>query len=251
MPFFKPKEDTAALVYFDHLPRHVAIIMDGNGRWAKKRGLPRTAGHAAGAENFRTIATYCKEIGLEYLTVYAFSTENWKRPAEEVSAIMGLLKKYLIEAIGKMERDRVKMCFFGDLSPLPQELRDLCEQTREISKHYEGVQVNICLNYGGRDELVRAAKAFALDCAAGKADPNHLTEAQFGNYLFSAGVPDPDLVIRPSGEERISNFLLWQSAYAEYYFTDVLWPDFNRDELHRALAAYQHRQRRFGGVING
>lgn len=251
MPFFKPKEDTAALVDFDHLPRHVAIIMDGNGRWAKKRGLPRTAGHAAGAENFRTIATYCKEIGLEYLTVYAFSTENWKRPAEEVSAIMGLLKKYLIEAIGKMERDRVKMCFFGDLSPLPQELRDLCEQTREISKHYEGVQVNICLNYGGRDELVRAAKAFALDCAAGKADPNHLTEVQFGNYLFSAEVPDPDLVIRPSGEERISNFLLWQSAYAEYYFTDVLWPDFNRDELHRALAAYQHRQRRFGGVING
>ena len=251
MPFFKPKEDTAALVDFEHLPRHVAIIMDGNGRWAKKRGLPRTAGHAAGAENFRTIATYCKEIGLEYLTVYAFSTENWKRPAEEVSAIMGLLKKYLIEAIGKMERDRVKMCFFGDLSPLPQELRDLCEQTREISKHYEGVQVNICLNYGGRDELVRAAKAFALDCAAGKGDPNHLTEAQFGNYLFSAGVPDPDLVIRPSGEERISNFLLWQSAYAEYYFTDVLWPDFNRDELHRALAAYQHRQRRFGGVING
>ena len=251
MPFFKPKEDTAALVDFDHLPRHVAIIMDGNGRWAKKRGLPRTAGHAAGAENFRTIATYCKEIGLEYLTVYAFSTDNWKRPAEEVSAIMGLLKKYLIEAIGKMERDRVKMCFFGDLSPLPQELRDLCEQTKEISKHYEGVQVNICLNYGGRDELVRAARAFALDCAAGKADPNHLTEAQFGNYLFSAGVPDPDLVIRPSGEERISNFLLWQSAYAEYYFTDVLWPDFNRDELHRALAAYQHRQRRFGGVING
>ena len=248
MPFFKPKEDTAALVDFDHLPRHVAIIMDGNGRWAKKRGLPRTAGHAAGAENFRTIATYCKEIGLEYLTVYAFSTENWKRPAEEVSAIMGLLKKYLIEAIGKMERDRVKMCFFGDLSPLPQELRDLCEQTREISKHYEGVQVNICLNYGGRDELVRAAKAFALDCAAGKADPNHLTEAQFGNYLFSAGVPDPDLVIRPSGEERISNFLLWQSAYAEFYFTDVLWPDFSKEELHKAIAAFQGRSRRFGGV---
>ena len=248
MPFFKPKEDTAALVDFDHLPRHVAIIMDGNGRWAKKRGLPRTAGHAAGAENFRTIATYCKEIGLEYLTVYAFSTENWKRPAEEVSAIMGLLKKYLIEAIGKMERDRVKMCFFGDLSPLPQELRDLCEQTKEISKHYEGVQVNICLNYGGRDELVRAARAFALDCAAGKADPNHLTEAQFGNYLFSAGVPDPDLVIRPSGEERISNFLLWQSAYAEFYFTDVLWPDFTKEELDRALVSYQKRSRRFGGV---
>ena len=252
LAFWKKKSGgSAGQVDFDHLPRHVAIILDGNGRWAKRRGLPRTAGHRAGAENFRKIATYCRDIGLEYLTVYAFSTENWKRPAEEVSAIMGLLKKYLIEAIGKMERDRVKMCFFGDLSPLPQELRDLCEQTKEISKHYEGVQVNICLNYGGRDELVRAARAFALDCAAGKADPNHLTEAQFGNYLFSAGVPDPDLVIRPSGEERISNFLLWQSAYAEYYFTDVLWPDFNRDELHRALAAYQHRQRRFGGVING
>lgn len=248
MPLFKPKEDTAALVDFDKLPRHVAIIMDGNGRWAKRRGLPRTAGHAAGAENFRTIATYCKEIGLEYLTVYAFSTENWKRPAEEVSAIMGLLKKYLLEAIGRMERDRVKMCFFGDLSPLPEELRLLCEQTREISKHYDGVQVNICLNYGGRDELLRAAKAFALDCAEGRADPNHLTEAAFSRYLYSGGVPDPDLVIRPSGELRLSNFLLWQSAYSEFYYTDALWPDFSKDELHRALAAYQARSRRFGGV---
>ena len=248
MPLFKPKQDTAALVDFDKLPRHVAIIMDGNGRWARRRGLPRTAGHAAGAENFRTIATYCKEIGLEYLTVYAFSTENWKRPAEEVSAIMGLLKKYLLEAIGRMERDRVKMCFFGDLSPLPEELRLLCEQTREISKHYDGVQVNICLNYGGRDELLRAAKAFALDCAEGRADPNHLTEAAFSQYLYSGGVPDPDLVIRPSGELRLSNFLLWQSAYSEFYYTDALWPDFSKDELHRALAAYQARSRRFGGV---
>ena len=250
MPFFKPRENTAALVDFTRLPRHVAIIMDGNGRWAKKRGLPRTAGHAAGAENFRTIATYCKEIGLEYLTVYAFSTENWKRPSDEVAAIMGLLKKYLIEAIEKMERDRVKMCFFGDLSPLPEDPRLLCEQTREISRHYDGVQVNICLNYGGRDELIRAAKAFAMDCASGRADPNHLSEGQFSGYLFSRGVPDPDLVIRPSGELRISNFLLWQSAYSEFYYTDVLWPDFSKDELHRALAAYQRRQRRFGGVTN-
>ena len=246
MAWFQKKETPA--VDFSRLPRHVAIIMDGNGRWAKRRGLPRTAGHAAGAENFRTIATYCKEIGLEYLTVDAFSTENWKRPAEEVSAIMGLLKKYLLEAIERMERDRVKMCFFGDLSPLPQELRLLCEQTREISKHYDGVQVNICLNYGGRDEIVRAAQAFARDCALGKADPNHLTEAAFSDYLFSKGVPDPDLVIRPSGELRISNFLLWQSAYAEFYYTDVLWPDFSKEELCRALAAYQARSRRFGGV---
>ncbi len=233
------------------LPRHIAIIMDGNGRWAKKRGLPRTAGHAAGAETFRAIATYCKEIGLSYLTVYAFSTENWKRPAQEVSSIMGLLKKYLLEAIAQMERDRVKLCFFGDLSPLPQELRELCERTREISRHYEGVQVNICLNYGGRYELLRAARAFAGDCLRGKARPEDLTEEAFSSYLFSSGVPDPDLIIRPSGEVRISNFLLWQSAYAEYYFTDVLWPDFDKAELCRALAVYQRRSRRFGGVDNG
>ena len=247
MALFKRKEGPAQ-VDFDHLPRHVAIIMDGNGRWAKQRGLPRTAGHAAGAENFRAIATYCKEIGLEYLTVYAFSTENWKRPADEVQAIMGLLEKYLLEAIGRMERDRVKMCFFGDLSPLTPELRALCERTKEISRHYDGVQVNICLNYGGRDEILRGARAYARDCMEGKADPDALTEADFSRCLFSAGVPDPDLIIRPSGEIRVSNFLLWQSAYAEFYFTDVLWPDFGKEELNRALASYQHRSRRFGGV---
>lgn len=246
MLFFKPAEEAQADL--TRLPRHIAVIMDGNGRWARKRGLPRTAGHAAGAETFRTIATYCKEIGLEYLTVYAFSTENWKRPAEEVGAIMGLLKKYLLEAIGQMERDRVKMEFFGDLSPLPQELRDLCQRTREISTHYEGCQVNICLNYGGRDELLRAARAYVQECLEGKADPNHLSEAQFSGYLFSRGVPDPDLIIRPSGELRLSNFLPWQSAYSEFYFTDVLWPDFSKEELHRAIAAYQSRSRRFGGV---
>lgn len=248
MPLFKSKNEPLPQADLSQLPRHIAIIMDGNGRWAKQRGLPRTAGHAAGAETFRTIATYCKQIGLEYLTVYAFSTENWKRPAEEVSAIMGLLKKYLLEAISQMERDKVRMEFFGDLSPLTPELRELCEQTREISKRYEGCQVNICLNYGGRDELLRAAQSYARDCQEGRADPNHLTPDQFGDYLFSKGVPDPDLVIRPSGELRLSNFLLWQSAYAEFYFTDVLWPDFDREELHRAIAAFQSRSRRFGGV---
>lgn len=249
MAFFQKKPNPIdSQVDFQHLPRHIAIIMDGNGRWAKRRGLPRSAGHAAGAENFRTIATYCKEIGLDYLTVYAFSTENWKRPDEEVSAIMSLLKKYLMEAIGRMERDKVKMEFFGDLSPLTPELRELCQRTREISRHYDGCQVNICLNYGGRDELMRAAMSFALDCVEGRADPNHLTQNQFGGYLFSNGVPDPDLVIRPSGELRLSNFLLWQSAYAEFYFTDVLWPDFSKEELHRAIAVYQGRARRFGGV---
>lgn len=247
MAFLKKRKNMPA-VNMEHLPRHIAIIMDGNGRWARLRGLPRTAGHAAGAETFRTVATFAKDIGLEYLTVYAFSTENWKRPKEEIDAIMNLLEKYLHEAIDRMAKDKVKMAFFGDLSPLSPKLLDLCRQTEEISKGYDGCQVNICLNYGGRDEIIRAARAYAADCVEGNADPNHLTERDFSRYLFSAGVPDPDLVVRPSGEVRISNFLLWQSAYAEFYFTDVLWPDFTTDELMRAIADYQHRSRRYGGV---
>ncbi len=230
------------------VPRHIAIVMDGNGRWATKRGLPRTAGHSVGSETFRKIATYCKEIGVEYLTVYAFSTENWKRSEEEVGAIMGLLKKYLFEALEKMEKDRIRLEFFGDLSRLTPELRELCERSREVSQRYEGFQANICLNYGGRDEIIRAARAFAQKCVDGEMDPAELTEADFGNMLFSSGIPDPDLIIRPSGELRISNFLLWQSAYAEYYFTDVLWPDFGPEELEKAIAAFNQRNRRFGGV---
>ena len=248
MALFKAKEKENIAPDMTCLPRHIAIIMDGNGRWAKKRGLPRTAGHAAGAETFRSIATYCKEIGLDYLTVYAFSTENWKRPEAEVNAIMGLLKKYLMEAIGQMERDRVKMEFFGDTSVLTPELQDLIARTREISRHYEGCQVNICLNYGGRDEILRAARAFAQECAEGKAKPEDLTEDRLSNGLFSAGVPDPDLVIRPSGELRLSNFLLWQSAYSEFYYSDVLWPDFTKEDLNCAIAAFQQRDRRYGGV---
>ncbi len=248
MAFFSRRRVQVPKVDLEALPRHVAIIMDGNGRWAKGRGLPRKAGHAAGAETFRTIATFAKELGLEYLTVYAFSTENWKRPADEVSSIMTLLEKYLHEAIETMARDKVKMAFWGDLAPLAPHLRALCRETEEISKQYDGCQVNICLNYGGRDELVRAAKAFALDCVEGHADPGHLTEEAFSGYLYSAGVPAPDLVIRPSGELRLSNFLLWQAAYAEFYVTDVLWPDFSKEDLLRALAAYQSRSRRYGGI---
>ena len=248
MAFLRRREQSEPRVDMARLPRHVAIIMDGNGRWAKKRGLPRKAGHAAGAETFRTVATFAKDLGLEYLTVYAFSTENWKRPADEVASIMGLLEKYLHEAIDTMAKDKVKMAFFGDLSPLPPKLQALCRETEEISKGYDGCQVNICLNYGGRVELIRAAKAFALDCVEGRADPSHLTEETFSGYLYSTGVPDPDLVIRPSGELRLSNFLPWQSAYAEFYFTGVLWPDFTKEELLRAIAAYQSRSRRYGGV---
>ena len=231
------------------LPRHIAIILDGNGRWAKKRGLPRTAGHAVGAENFRKIATYCKNIGVEYLTVYAFSTENWKRPPEEVKTIMKLLKNYLQEAIDTMERDHIKMKVLGDVSELSEELREMVDRTNEISSHYDGFQANICLNYGGRAEIVNAARRYAEELAAGKADAE-LTEEMFASYLYSAGIPDPDLLIRPGGETRLSNFLLWQCAYSEFYFTDVLWPDFTSDELDKAIAEFKRRDRRFGKVKN-
>ena len=233
----------------ERLPRHVAIIMDGNGRWAAKRGLPRSAGHAAGAETFRRVATYCKDIGIKYLTVYAFSTENWQRPPDEIGTIMGLLEKYLHEAITKMERDRVKMKFFGDVSVLTPELKALIASTEELSQRFEGVQVNICINYGGRDEILRAARNYASDVAGGHIQNDGiLTGEVFSRYLYSSGIPDPDLMIRPSGEMRLSNFLLWQSAYTELYFTDVLWPDFKERELDRAILSYQARDRRYGGV---
>jgi len=229
------------------VPRHIAIILDGNGRWAKKRGLPRTAGHVAGAETFRRIATYCKNIGVEYLTVYAFSTENWKRPEGEVKAIMKLLDRYLHEAIETMAKDNLRLCLFGDVSGLSPELQKLIEKTNALSEISDGFQANMCVNYGGRDEIVNAAKRYAAELAAGKADAE-LTEEQFGNYLYSAGIPDPDLLIRPGGEKRLSNFLLWQCAYAEFYFTDVLWPDFDEAELDRAIEEFTRRDRRFGGV---
>ena len=228
-------------------PRHIAIIMDGNGRWAKKRGLPRTAGHAAGAESFRRIANYCRTLGVEYLTVYAFSTENWKRSQEEVAGIMKLLRRYLEEALQDMEKNRVCFRFFGDLSKLSPELQQLCRDAEQRSEEYD-VQVNFCLNYGGRDEIVHAAKAFAADVAAGKRQSEELTEELLSTYLYSAGVPDPELIIRPSGELRTSNFLLWQSAYSEYVFMNVLWPDFGPEDLDQAIEEYHRRNRRFGGT---
>ena len=244
MPIFTKKPESTPR----QIPTHIAIIMDGNGRWARKRGLPRTAGHAVGAEAFRTIANYAKSIGRKYLTVYAFSTENWKRSQEEVSTIMDLLEKYLRELIRDMDKNQVRFCFFGDLSRLSPTLQAEAREAAEKSRQYDAVQVNFCINYGGRDEILRAARAFAAKCAAGEARPEELTEETFSDLLWSAGVPDPDLVIRPSGEERISNFLLWQSAYAEYYFTDTLWPDFGPKDLDLAIEAYNHRSRRFGGA---
>ena len=228
-------------------PRHIAIIMDGNGRWAKKRGLPRTAGHSAGAEAFRRIANYCRTLGVKYLTVYAFSTENWKRSQEEVGGIMLLLRRYLEEAIRDMTKNRVRFRFFGDLSKLSPQLQKLCYDAENQSAEYD-VQVNFCLNYGGRDEIVRAARAFAAQVAEGKRKPEELTEELFSSYLYSAGVPDPELIIRPSGELRTSNFLPWQSAYSEYVFMDVLWPDFGPQDLDKAIDEYHRRNRRFGGA---
>ena len=229
-------------------PRHIAIIMDGNGRWAKKRGLPRTAGHAAGAESFRRIANYCRSIGVEYLTVYAFSTENWKRSQEEIGGIMRLLGQYLKEALQDMAKNHVRFKFFGDLSRLSPDLQKLCREAEKQSAVYQGVQVNFCLNYGGRDEMVMAAKAFARDVEEGKRNAEELTEDILSGYLYSANIPDPELIIRPSGEMRTSNFLLWQSAYSEYVFMDVLWPDFGPDDLDKAIEEYHCRNRRFGGV---
>ncbi len=230
------------------VPRHIAIIMDGNGRWAKKRNLPRTAGHAAGAEAFRRIANYCRTLGVEYLTVYAFSTENWKRSADEVSGIMRLLGAYLREALRDMEKNHVRFKFFGDLSRLSPKLRELCIEAESISSTFHDVQVNFCLNYGGRDEIVKAAQQAALDVQAGKIQPGELTEEVFSQYLYSKDVPDPELIIRPSGEMRTSNFLLWQSAYSEYVFMDILWPDFAPEHLDEAIMQYHRRNRRFGGV---
>lgn len=228
-------------------PTHIAIIMDGNGRWAKQRGLPRTAGHAAGAEAFRCIANYCRTLGVRYLTVYAFSTENWKRSAQEVAGIMKLLRRYLEEALQDMEKNRVCFRFFGDLTKLSPDLQKLCADAESRSRDYD-VQVNFCLNYGGRDEIVQATRHFARDVAAGKFRPEDLTEELFSSYLYSRGVPDPELIIRPSGEERTSNFLPWQSVYSEYVFMNVLWPDFSPEHLDQAIAEYHRRNRRFGGT---
>ena len=231
-----------------NIPVHIAAIMDGNGRWAQKRGLPRTAGHSAGSEAFQNAAEYLQSLGVKYFTVYAFSTENWKRPAEEVQAIMGLLDRYLRKAIREMAEKNIRLRFLGDLEPLPEGLKKLIAETNEISRSTTGMQVNVCLNYGGRDEIVRAARAFAEKVAVGECTPDALNEENFSDLMFSAGVPDPELVIRPSGELRLSNFLLWQSAYSEFVYMNVLWPDFKEKDLDAAIAEFHRRNRRFGGV---
>ena len=228
----------------EHVPRHIAIIMDGNGRWAKNRLLPRHMGHAAGSEAFRKIAYHCRDIGVEYLTAYAFSTENWKRPQEEIDEIFRLLHKYLDETLETMLKDHVRLRFLGDLSVLPPGLAERVQRAHTISEGFPEklCQINICLNYGGRDEILRAVKALL------KGAPGELTAEAFAGCLDTAGIPDPDLLIRPGGDKRLSNFLLWEIAYTELYFTKTLWPDFGVRELDRAVRDYAGRQRRFGGI---
>lgn len=230
------------------LPRHVGIIMDGNGRWAKKRGLPRTAGHTVGANNFRTITKYCSSIGIPYLTVYAFSTENWKRPADEVQALMKLFRQYLEEALRDFQEENIKVIFIGDKSGFAPNLQALIEETERASANKTGMVLNIAMNYGGRDEITKAARELALKVKEGTLSVDDINEQAISDHLYTASQPDPDLIIRPSGERRISNFLLWQSAYAEYVTMDVLWPDFKPKDLEKALDEYAARNRRFGGV---
>lgn len=231
------------------LPEHVGIIMDGNGRWAKKRGMPRQAGHRVGAENFRKITRYCNSIGIKYLTVYAFSTENWKRPKEEVDALMSLFYDYLVEALRDFREENIRTRFIGDVTAFAPELQRLIKETEELSADKTGMCLNIAMNYGGRDELVRAVQMIAKDVTDGKLSAEDVTAELISSQLYTAGQPDPDLIIRPSGEYRTSNFLLWQSAYSEYVFMDdILWPDFTTENLEEALDEYAKRNRRFGGV---
>jgi undecaprenyl diphosphate synthase len=230
------------------LPRHIAIIMDGNGRWAKQRGLPRSAGHSAGASNFRKITRYCNKIGIQYLTVYAFSTENWKRPKDEVDAIMNLFRDYLKEALSDFQSENIKTRFIGDTSVLADDIKQLIKEAEEVSSKATGLTLNIAMNYGGRAELAMAAREICRDAAAGKIRPDEVTEDMLANYLFTAGQPDPDIIIRPSGERRISNFMLWQAAYSEFWYSDVLWPDFSPEQLEYAIDDFNGRSRRFGGL---
>ena len=236
MSLFRKKENGER-----KLPVHIAIIMDGNGRWAKKRALPRTAGHVAGSENFKTIARYCNKIGIKYLTVYAFSTENWKRPSSEVDAIMNLLRGYLKDSIN-FKSENIKLQFIGNLAALPEDIIALMKNAEKESEGATGLVVNMAVNYGGRDEIVAAVREII------KSGAEEITEELISDKLYTREIPDPDLIIRPSGEYRLSNFLIWQCAYSEFWFSNVLWPDFKPKHLEEAIDAFNLRDRRMGGL---
>ena len=230
------------------LPAHVGIIMDGNGRWARKRGLPRKMGHRAGANAFKEIARYANKIGLRYLTAYVFSTENWKRPKDEIDSIIALLRNYLDE-MDNYRKENIRVLFIGDRTVFDDDIQAKMRRAEEQSRNATGLTLILAINYGGRAEIAQAARRIAEDAAAGKLSPGAVDEAVFSRYLYTAGIPDVDLLIRPSGEYRLSNFLLWQTAYSEYVFmSGVLWPDFKPAMLDEALAEYRSRSRRFGGL---
>ena len=230
-----------------NVPRHVAIIMDGNGRWARARGLPRIAGHKQGAEAVRSTVRACSDLGISYLTIYAFSSENWKRPASEVDDLMGLLRLYIRRELASLGREGVRIRFIGDRSRLDGDINRLISESEENTKNNKGLIFTVALNYGGRQEILEAARVFAQNVRDGTLDPEDMNEQLFESYLQSTDMPDPDLLIRTSGEQRLSNFLLWQSAYTEFLFTSTLWPDFKREHLEQAVHEYQRRERRYGG----
>lgn len=244
----KASELTVEQLPKEAIPAHIGFIMDGNGRWAKKRGMPRSAGHAAGAKTFRKIVRACEARGIQSATFYAFSTENWKRPQDEVDAIMNLLRDYLKESLSDFREENIRTVFIGDRTPLAPDILELMETAERETASKTGLTVNIALNYGGRHELVLAMKKLAGQVQNGDLTLDEITEKKISDTLDTVGQPDPDLIIRPSGEYRTSNFLLWQSAYAEYVFMDVLWPDFSDEHLDRAIVQYAQRNRRFGGV---
>ncbi|HEY9628376.1 MAG TPA: isoprenyl transferase [Coleofasciculaceae cyanobacterium] len=232
----------------DRLPKHVAVIMDGNGRWAKKQGIPRIMGHRRGVDTLKDILRCCKDWGIGALTAYAFSTENWGRPLEEVDFLMTLFERVLRQELREMMQEDVRIQFVGNLNALPKSLQVEIERSMEETRHNTGIQFSVATNYGGRQEIIQACRAIAAQVQQGLLQPNEINETLFEQHLYTADVCDPDLMIRTSGEMRISNFLLWQAAYAELYVTDTLWPDFNREEFHQALVSYQQRDRRFGKV---
>ena len=229
------------------VPNHIAIILDGNGRWAKKRGMPRSFGHVKGCENLEDICEVAKELGVKYLTVYAFSTENWKRSKEEVDGLMKLFRNYLKKCIKISQKNNMRVKVIGDITAFDSDIQESIEKLEDFSKDFTDLHFQIALNYGSRDEITRAVNRMLEDQKAGKLE-TPVSQDTISGYLDTAGIPDPDLMIRTSGEQRLSNFLLWQSAYSEFYFTDVLWPDFTKEELLKAIAVFQHRSRRFGGV---
>ena len=231
-----------------NVPQHVAIILDGNGRWAKAKGMPRNYGHAQGSKNVERICEEAWRMGIKYLTVYAFSTENWNRPDDEVNALMKLLRNYMKTSLKTAAKNDMKVRVIGDITRLDEDIQKRILELEEATKNNGGLNFQIAINYGSRDEMIRAIRKIAKDCVDGKVDPAEIKEETFEQYLDTKGIPDPDLMIRTSGELRLSNYLLWQLAYTEFYFTDVPWPDFSKEELEKAIETYNHRDRRYGGV---